>query len=200
MTLLAAAFLLAAAAVPAGASAGAPSGSLSRLPPDIAAEPVVRESETRLRDSEAMLAVQIRPPSKSLSLGLSTKLYQCWQLKLTSRRGLKVLEVLERLKSLHDALRNERAGMTSALLEYAASPKPDPALLKRIGARSQAIGGILAVYKTLTESGVRNGLIRVSEGGAFSGAASIGPLIRDDDYTMSYDDSLPQCPSAEAQK
>jgi len=199
MRFLAAALLSAAAAFPA--RAGAPSGSsLPNLPPDLAANPVISEVEARLPLCEAVLATQIRPPARTISLGLSTKLYQCWQLKLTSRRGLNVLEAMERLKALQDALRNERAELTASMMEYAASPKPSPALLRRIAERSRAIGVILTAYSSLSESGARNGLIRITGGGIFSGAGAIVAQLKDDDYTMTYDDSQPQCPSAETQK
>ncbi|MBI5242825.1 MAG: hypothetical protein HY922_03955 [Elusimicrobia bacterium] len=194
MNLLAAALALT-AALPAFASA--PSGAWPKLPPDIAAEPVVREIETRLPDCDSVMAAQIRLPSKTLSLGLSTKLYQCWQLKLTGRRGLKALEVLERLKALQDALGSESAELRKALLEYSASPKPNAALLGRIVARSRSIGDILSAYRTLAESGERNELIRVSGGGVFSDASTLTPRLRDDDYAMFYDEGRPQCPSPE---
>ena len=201
MRFLAAALLIAAAASPALANANAPApSSLPSLSPDAAADPVIREVDAHTPLCEAVLATQIRPPARALSLGLSTKLYQCWQLTLTSRRGLKALEAMERLKSLQDALRNERANLTALMLEYAATPKPNPPLLKRLAEQSRSIGVILTAYSSLSESGARNGLIKVSGGGIFSGGGSISAALKDDDYTMANDDSQPQCPSPESQK
>lgn len=170
-------------------------GRLPRPAGDAQAERVVSAIEARWPEVERTAAANIMVPSKSMSLGLSTKLYQCWQLRLNGAHGLQVQGVLERLKSLQEALRGDRDRMLQDLGEYAA--KPDPARLRRIEGRAKTLSDELAAYRTLLESGVRNGLVKASEPGPLSERAVVSGLLRDDDYTMNYDDSKPECPSAE---
>ncbi|HAH05961.1 MAG TPA: hypothetical protein DCM05_05425 [Elusimicrobia bacterium] len=191
---------LRALALAAAVAAPAAAGPFSGFPADPAIEPLLREVEARQPACRSVEEADIRVPTKVLSLGISTKLYQCWQLKLTGSHGVKVLETMTRLKSLQDALKAENAELQKALLQYQAAPKPAPLPLQRLAARSRAASDILAAYRTLAESGTRNGLIRISESGLLNAKTTITPRLRDDDYTMTYDDSKPECPSAEGQR
>lgn len=180
--------LLSAGSDPSGA------GRLPRVPADPAMEPLLSALELRTPDYEAVEATALQPPLKTISLGLSTKLYQCWKLRLLGGHGLQASAVMERLKSLQTAMKNERTELLKDLASYAAARKPDPSSRARIEARAGILSDLLSAYRSAEEAGLRNGLIEAARGW-FGGGVKVTPLLSEKDYVMTYDDSVPQCPS-----
>ena len=180
--------LLFAGADPSGA------GRLPQVPADPAMEPLLIVLERRTPDYEAVEKTALQPPKKTISLGLSTKLYQCWKLRLMGGHGLQAFAVMERLKSLQTALRNERSELLKDLASYAAAQKPDPSSRARIEARAGSLADLLSAYRSAEEAGLRNGLIQAAKSW-LGGGVKVTPRLSENDYVMTYDDSVPECPS-----
>jgi hypothetical protein len=191
MSLAAALFLI--VPVPAMASGSA------RLPPpvDPAAREAWRDMERKIASAEAVEMAEIQAPPKSMSLGVTTKLYRCWRLQLRGSHGLKVLDAMGRLKSLQDAVKRAKSALQDSMLLYSLSPKPDPKLQADAARKAEEIGEILTAFTALLDSCLRNGLVRESGPALFSRKSAISPLLRDADYVMVYDESIPECPSPE---
>ena len=188
LTLFLAPALLFAGADPSGA------GRLPQVPADPAMEPLLIVLERRTPDYEAVEKTALQPPKKTISLGLSTKLYQCWKLRLMGGHGLQAFAVMERLKSLQTAMRNERSELLKDLASYAAAQKPDPSSRARIEARAGSLADILSAYRSAEEAGLRNGLIQAAKSW-LGGGVKVTPRLSENDYVMTYDDSVPECPS-----
>ncbi|MFA6092409.1 MAG: hypothetical protein WCU88_07515 [Elusimicrobiota bacterium] len=174
---------------------GAASASRERLPvlpKDPESARLLTELEAQWPAAEDVEKSSLRVPSKTLSLGVSNPLYRCWQLSLTGERALQILGLLERLKALQDSVRTAKKDLLKEASLYAAQPGAEA--LSRVRARSNSLKGLLAAYKALLESGRRMELLKVSEPSSFTEHLSVSGALREEDYVMSYDDALPECP------
>ena len=169
-------------------------GRLPQVPADPAMEPLLSVLESRTPDYETVERTVLQPPMKTISLGLSTKLYQCWKLRLMGGHGLQAYAVMERLKSLQTALKNERSELLKDLAAYAEASKPDSHSRSRIEARAGSLADLLSAYRSAEEAGLRNGLISAAKGW-LGGGVKVTPRLSEKDYVITYDDSVPECPS-----
>ncbi len=162
-------------------------------PSDPAFTPVLREIEKRMPALNAAAAVSIQVPARAIELGPRARMYKCWRLRLTGDHGKKAVRVFERLHSVQAALRDQKAKLTKDLLLYEASPKPDPHLPARIRARHRSLGSLLESYDQLVALGIKSELLKLSGKTFRNGRRMIAPILREDDYTMVYDDGAPDC-------
>ena len=177
-----------------GRSSSAGQGRTLRAPDDPGFEPVLLEIEQLLPACDAVAAANLRVPSPTVDLGPSAKMYRCWKLKLTGDQGKQARDILQRLKSVQGTLRDLRKKLDRNLDLYLASPKPDGRTRALIRAQHRSLKNLLERYRSLIGIGTRNGLIKVSSGGLLSGKRSVTPRLRNEDYTMVYDHTIPGCP------
>ena len=110
MRILILALLVLGAALSAEARSGPRGGSgIPRASADPLFEPILRGIESRMPAYEAVEDTDIRVPAPTIELGLSTKRYRCWKLRLTGANGKRARELLMRLKSVQEALTSLRA-------------------------------------------------------------------------------------------
>ena len=188
------AVLLAAAAGPlwAGADPGG-GGRGMRFPEDPELAPVLESIEGRMPAYEEAEAARIQVPGRTIELGPKAAMYRCWKLRLTGDNGKQAAYVLERLKSVQDAIKDTKGKLTKDLLELSAGAGPDERLRARIRERHAALEQLLKSYQDLIKSGGKADVIAFTPRGLLSDRPSITPRLRDDDYTMVYDDSSPEC-------
>jgi len=195
MTRVAAALLLLVSVqIPAGARTDAVGGGRSiQASTDPTFDPVLRDIEGRMPSYEEIETTNLRVPMRTIELGPSAKLYRCWKLRLTGDHGQQALSVLERLSSIQGGLKELREKLAKDLVSYAGSGKPDAELKKRIRTRHGELDQLMATYRKLLRLGEKHGLLKVSEREPFSGHRSVSPKLKDDDYTMVFDETNPEC-------
>lgn len=193
---LAAGLLMLALAAPAHArSDPAGGGRAAAGPVDPAFEPVLRKIETKMPAYDEVAGTMIRVPARTIELGPSARMYRCWKLRLTGDHGKQALRVFERLHSVQSAVKDLKEKLAKDLIRYAGSPKPHAELQKRIEEQNEQLGALLTSYRKLIRLGTRNGLLKHSDREMFSGRRSVTPRLKDDDYTMVYDEANPECRS-----
>lgn len=186
---------LALALAAAAWAGGSPSGSGRGLtgPADPSFKPVLERLEKRMSAYEAVEAASVQVPARTIELGLNAKMYRCWKLKLTGDHGRQALAVFERLRSAQDALKDLKGRLSKDLVEYAASPKPDPELQGRILDAEKGLDSLLDAFEKSLEAASRNGLLKSSDGILSAGRRTLSPLMTKDDYTMARDEESPEC-------
>ena len=162
-------------------------------PADPAFEPILREIEARMPKLNSAATASIQVPARAIELGPRARMYRCWRLRLTGDHGKKAVRVFERLHSVQAALRDQKAKLTKDLLLYAAAAEPSPNLPERVRARHRSLGSLLDSYDQLIALGTKSKLLKFSEKGFLSGRQTITPLLKENDYTMVYDDGAPEC-------
>lgn len=188
------ALLVLVAALPAGARSGPRGGSgIPRASADPLFEPILRGIESRMPAYEAVENTDIRVPAPTIQLGLSTKRYRCWKLRLTGGNGKQARQLLKRLKSVQDALTNLRAELSKNVVLHTTSSRPDPAVRRLILKQRSELEGLVQRYDSLIEIGTRNKIIDTTQETLFGASRSVTPRLRDDDYTMVHDESVPGC-------
>lgn len=183
--------LVAALALSAWAGADPSGGGRAPAgPADPAFDPVLRRVAERMPAWEAVEAAAVQVPARTIELGMSAKMYRCWKLKLTGDHGQKALAVFERLRQVQDTLKDLKARLSQDLVRYAASPKPDAELQRRIAEAQQGLDSLTDSFGKTLDSAQRNGLIKP---GAAAGRRTLSPLMTKDDYTMVKDEESPEC-------
>ena len=175
-------------------------GRALQAPDDPAFEPVLREIEANLPVYESITDAALRVPSQTIDLGPSAKIYRCWKLKLTGDNGKQARDVLQRLKSVQNTLKDLRKKLDRSLDLYLSGTKSDKKLRDRITAQHRSMTNLLERYRSLIEIGKRNGLIKISTRGLLIGRTSVSPRLRSEDYTMVYDPTVAGCPQRENKK
>jgi hypothetical protein len=155
--------------------------------------PTLRSIEDGMPRYQEVEATSIELPATAISLGASAKAYQCWNLQLTSERGKRLLEMMTRLRSLQDSLAELRASLSRDISRFTVSPALDPALEQRISSEHDALAALFETFSELAEKGKKEGLLRKAPRGVFRDHAALVPIIKNDDYTMAYDTSSPEC-------
>ena len=187
--------LVLALALSAWAGAGPAGGGRSLSgPADAAFDPVLRRVETRMPVWEAVEAASVQVPARVIELGLNAKMYRCWKLRLTGDHGRKALAVFERLRSVQDALKDLKGRLAQDLVRYAASPKPDAELQKRVAEAQLGLDSLTDSFEKTYDSAERNGLLKPA--GLSGGRRALSPSMTKDDYTMVRDEELPECRTA----
>jgi hypothetical protein len=145
---------------------------------------------------EEVESTDIQAPYPTISLGLSTKLYQCWKLQLTSEHGKQVHATMNRLQYLQKEITDLKKNLDKDLQIYKTSPKPNSGLDQKtalIALQSNSLNLLLTEYQKLLDWAVQNNLVRIAEKGLWRARRTISPKLKDDDYTMVYDPLAPEC-------
>ncbi|MBI3300083.1 MAG: hypothetical protein HYZ75_18100 [Elusimicrobia bacterium] len=174
---------------------GSPSGAGRGLsgPADAAFDPVLRRLERRMEAYETIETASIQVPARTIELGLNVKLYRCWKLKLTGDHGRQTLAVFERLRSAQDALKDLKERLAKDLVAYAAAPKPETELQKRIVESQKGLDALVDAFDNALEAAERNGLLKSADKALAGGRRVISPKMTKDDYTMARDEESPEC-------
>ncbi len=191
MILRAALLALASAAWAGGSPSGGGRGPQG--PADPVFEPTLRRVEERMPAYEAVEAASIQVPARSIELGLNAKMYRCWKLRLTGDHGRQALGVFERLRSIQDTLKDLKERLSKDLLAYAASPRPDAELQKRILESQQGLDSLVESFDKALGAAERNALLKDSDKGLLGGRRTLSPRMTKDDYTMARDEDSPEC-------
>lgn len=161
---------------------------------DPALETALREMEARMAEYEDIESASVQVPAPVIALGLSTKAYRCWKLKLTGERGRQAREVTSQLQGIQRSFAELKARLAREVLSYAADDRSDPLLPKRISAQSESLEAMAQAWRRLLATSIDAGLVRRIEKGFLRANLTISPRLDDDDYTMVYDSSEPDCP------
>ena len=162
-------------------------------PADPAFDPVLRRVSDHMPAWEAVESASVQVPARVIELGLNAKMYRCWKLRLTGDHGRKALTVFERLRSIQDTLKDLKARLSQDLVRYAAAPKPDAELQKRIAEAQMGLDSLADSFEKSLESAVRNALLKPSGQGLSGARRQLSPLMTKDDYTMVRDEETPEC-------
>ncbi|PCI38278.1 MAG: hypothetical protein COB53_04990 [Elusimicrobia bacterium] len=162
-------------------------------PADPEFEPVLQEIGAQMPELEAAAAAAVKIPARAIELGPRARMYKCWRLRLTGDHGKKAARVFERLHSVQAALRDQKSKLTKDLLLYSAAVNPTADQRERIQARHRSLSSLLESYNQLIALGLKSKLLKISESGFFSDRQMIIPLLKENDYTMVYDDGAPDC-------
>ncbi len=162
-------------------------------PADPAMEPLLNAIKKRMPRLDSVTAAHIQVPARAIELGSRSRMYRCWRLRLTGDHGKKAVRVFERLHSVQAALRDQRAKLTKDLLLYTEGSEPTPGLADRIRARSRSLDSLLESYDQLIAVGLKSKLLKKNEKSFISGRSTILPILKENDYTMVYDDGSPEC-------
>ncbi len=149
--------------------------------------------ESRVPSYEKTAAIFIKVPAYEMDLGFNNEMYRCWKLRLTGEKGKQVRLVLEQIRSVQRTLKTRMRKLDGDLIRVKAGNAERPLSL-RINAHRKALDLLLERFNGLLDWGRRHGLLKISEGGVFSRRTTVIPLLRNDDYTMVYDDISPSCP------
>ena len=174
---------------------GSPSGGGRGLagPADASFDPVLKRLERRMEVYEAIETASVQVPARSIELGLNSKLYRCWKLKLTGDRGRQTLGAFERLRSAQDALKDLKERLSKDLVAYAAAPKPDAELQARIVESQKGLDSLVDAFQNHLEAAERNGLLKSAEKALSGRRRVVSPRMTKDDYTMVRDEESPEC-------